>query len=130
MAKYLEQKDALHAGRKPRAETEGTTVKEAVNAFLIAKDIVESGELSPRTWTDYKDACDEIIAAFGKSRLVANLDAADFAALRKQHEQRLPGNHRGSALACGRRSCSQVVVPLHGVLADRTHKGAKSRRTT
>ena len=96
LAKYLEQKDALHAGRKPRAETEGTTVKEAVNAFLIAKKaLVESGELSPRTWTDYKDACDEIIAAFGKSRLVANLDAADFAALRKQHEQRLPGNHRG-----------------------------------
>ena len=34
-AKYLEQKDALHAGRKPRPETEGITVKDVVNAFLF-----------------------------------------------------------------------------------------------
>src|SRR5262245_33518587 len=36
-AKYLEQKDALHAGRKPRESTEGITLKELCNQFLHAK---------------------------------------------------------------------------------------------
>src|SRR5438874_3740699 len=48
--KYLEQKDALHAGRKPRADTQGLTIKELVNHFLNAKQaLVDTGELSPRT---------------------------------------------------------------------------------
>src|SRR5215510_5952637 len=51
LAKYLEQKDALHAGRKPREDAGATTVKEAANHFLNAKQArVDSGELSPRTW--------------------------------------------------------------------------------
>src|SRR5262249_9166564 len=32
--KYLEQKDALHAGRAPRPKTEGLTVKALANEFL------------------------------------------------------------------------------------------------
>ena len=57
LAKYLEQKDALHAGRKPREVTEGVTVKELANRFLNAKrQFVDGGELSPRTWADYKEA--------------------------------------------------------------------------
>jgi hypothetical protein len=54
LEKYLAEKDALHAGRKPRPETEGATVKEVVNAFLYHKErLVDAGELSPRTWTDW-----------------------------------------------------------------------------
>src|SRR5262245_16096590 len=34
LAKYLEQRDDLHAGRKPRERAEGLTVKAAANAFL------------------------------------------------------------------------------------------------
>src|SRR5215831_3342218 len=37
LAKYLAEKDALHAGRSPRPDPEGLTVKQAVNKFLIAK---------------------------------------------------------------------------------------------
>src|SRR5215472_16936497 len=49
--KYLTEKDALHAGRKPRTDTGGLTVKDAANAFLNSKKaLVEAGELSPRTW--------------------------------------------------------------------------------
>src|SRR6516165_252205 len=37
LAKYLEQKDALHAGRKPRTDPKALTVKDVANAFLNAK---------------------------------------------------------------------------------------------
>ena len=84
LAKYLEQKDALHAGRKPRESTEGTTVKDACNAFLIEKKaLVAAGELSPRTWAEYKAMAGELVAHVGKSRLAADLDPNDFAGLRK-----------------------------------------------
>jgi integrase len=83
LTKYLEQKDALHAGRKPRETAEGFTVKDAANAFLIAKQAqVDAGELSPRTWKEYKAMADEVVSNFGKARLVADLDPADFATLR------------------------------------------------
>jgi hypothetical protein len=36
LQKYLEQKDDLHAGRKPRADPEALTVKDAANAFLVS----------------------------------------------------------------------------------------------
>ena len=59
LAKYLEQKDALHAGRKPRLESVVLTVKDVANAFLTHKKaLLDAGELSPRTWADYKAATD------------------------------------------------------------------------
>src|SRR5918912_3452704 len=59
LAKYLEQKDDLHAGRKPRPDPEGLTVKDLANDFLNAKQaLVDAGELSLRTWADYKQVCD------------------------------------------------------------------------
>jgi integrase len=59
------------------------TVKELVNQFLDAKGtLVESGELTNRSWQDYKAGCDLIVSPFGKGGLVADLDPEDFAALR------------------------------------------------
>ena len=85
LEKYLEQKDALHAGRRPREETKGATIKELCNQFLNAKRaLVDSGELTNRSWDDYKAQSDLIISHFGKARLVADLDADDFAALRNK----------------------------------------------
>jgi integrase len=82
---YNAQKDALHSGRKPREAIEGTTVKDLCNRFLAAKQgRVDAGELSPLSWKDYKDACDEIVAAFGKRRLLTDLGPDDFADLRKR----------------------------------------------
>src|SRR5438067_13877806 len=50
LKKYLDQKDALHAGRKPREVSAGVTVKELCNTFLNAKNaLVESGELTLRS---------------------------------------------------------------------------------
>ena len=83
LKKYLEHKDDLHAGRKTRPDPEALTVRELANAFLNAKQaLVDAGELSPLTWGDYKTACDEIVAAFGKNRLLADVGPDDFAQLR------------------------------------------------
>ena len=85
LAKYLEQKDALHAGRKPRLEAVVLTVKDVANAFLTHKKaLLDAGELSPRTWADYKAATDLLISAFGRQRIVADLGPDDFAALKNK----------------------------------------------
>jgi integrase len=82
---YLKQKDALHAGRKPRIEAEGTTVKKLCNQFLIDKQaLVDSGELTQRSWDDYKAACVLIVGHFDKGRLLDDIDPDDFASLRKK----------------------------------------------
>jgi integrase len=84
LEKYLEQKDALHAGRTPRPDPEALTVKALVNAFLNYKrERVDSGELKLRSWRDYKDSCDLVVAHLGKNQLVSDLRPADFVSLRK-----------------------------------------------
>jgi hypothetical protein len=94
LAKYLEQKDALHAGRRPREATEGLAVKELANAFLNAKQaLVDAGELSPRTWAEYKAMAAELVGHLGKARLVSDLDPDDFAALRNKLAKKW-GPHR------------------------------------
>jgi integrase len=84
LTRYLEQRDDLHAGRKPRPSAgAGLTVKELANAFLNRKrELLEAGELAPRTWGDYKDACDLLVSHFGKGRLVEDIGPDDFAGLR------------------------------------------------
>jgi integrase len=84
LAKYLAEKDALHAGRKPREDTDGYTVTMLCNDFLNAKQrLVDSGELTSRTWQNYKETCELVLAEFGKTRLVADLDPDDCAKLRQ-----------------------------------------------
>lgn len=84
LRKYLEQKDDLHAGRRPRESAEGVTVKALCNAFLNHKKAkLDAGELSPRTWKNYRETAELIVGQFGKGRLVADLRPDDFAELRK-----------------------------------------------
>jgi integrase len=85
LQRYLAEKDALHAGKKPRDETEGTTVKQLCNAFLNAKaEARDAGEIAGKTWSYYKATCDVLVKHLGKNRRVDDLDPTDFAALRKR----------------------------------------------
>jgi integrase len=84
LKKYLEQKDDLHAGRKPRIDRRAVTVKDMANAFLNHKRaLLDSGELSPRTWREYKDACELLVKRLGKQRIAADVGPDDFASLRE-----------------------------------------------
>ena len=44
--------------------------------------LVDSGELSQRTWDDYHTICARVVRVLGPGRLVANLRPADFEKLR------------------------------------------------
>jgi integrase len=87
-AKYNAEKDALHAGRTPREDTEGVTVKVLANKYLNhKKERLDAGQLSVRTWKNYKETAELIVAEFGKGRLVADLRPDDFAALKRTMEK-------------------------------------------
>ncbi len=82
---YDSKKEALYAGRKPRAAAGTLTIKELVNEFLATKEgAVDAGELTHRSYQDYKDACDLLKAHFDRSRLLADIGPDDFAALRRR----------------------------------------------
>ena len=83
------KKDDLHAGRKPRAETGDLTVKGDVQSIPARQGgSLRRGEVTPRSWQDYKDACDLLVSHLGKGRLVADLDPDEFAELRKKIARR------------------------------------------
>jgi hypothetical protein len=83
--KYLAQKEDLHAGRTPRDDPQGLTVKDVANAFLNAKDRqLEAGELSPRTRADYGSIMVMLVDGLGKNRLVSDLVPDDFATLKSK----------------------------------------------
>ncbi len=82
--KYKAQADDLHAGRTPRTESpDGLTVKDLCNRFLTAKKYkLDTDELSPRMFAEYKQTAERLAAQFGKDRLVDDLASDDFEALR------------------------------------------------
>src|SRR6516162_4137567 len=69
LTRYLEQRDDLHAGRRPRLDPEAVTIKDIANSFLNAKkSLLDAGELSPHTFADYRQVCDLVVAHLGKAR--------------------------------------------------------------
>jgi integrase len=82
---WLDQKDALLAGRTPRTKVEGFTVQELVNRFLSAKrHLLDTREIGPRTFSELFATCQRVGDGFGWDRLVVDLAADDFDRLRRQ----------------------------------------------
>jgi integrase len=84
LALYKAQAEALHAGRTPRtASGDELTVKYLCNLFYTSKlRKMEAGELSPRSLLEYQEAVTLVAKAFGTTRLVDDLAAADFEKLK------------------------------------------------
>ena len=79
LKKYLEQRDDLHAGRSPRVQGEGFAVRDLCNKFLTSKrHLLDTREITPRTFQDNYQTCAVLVEAFGRTRLVADLAADDF----------------------------------------------------
>ena len=82
---YQKVRDDLHAGRTPRQDTEGLTVRYLCNHFLTDRNHrLDAGELTERSFSDYRKTAERLVAAFGPSRLVADLRTDDFLKLRDQ----------------------------------------------
>lgn len=81
---WLDQKDDLLAGRTPRSTPgDGLTIAALCNAFLTAKEQQrDAGDIRGRTFAEYFANCKFVVASFGKTRLVDDLAADDFQALR------------------------------------------------
>jgi integrase len=83
LRKYQEQRDDLHAGRTPRVQSDGLTVRDLVNRFLtVKKQLLDAREIMPRTFQDYHGSCGRAAACFGLTRLVDDLASDDFERLR------------------------------------------------
>jgi integrase len=93
LEEYKAQADDLHAGRTPRVKSDGLTVADLCNRFLTAKQRqYEAGEISARMYQpgptpeqatgEYKATTDRLVSTLGSNRLVDDLAADDFEALR------------------------------------------------
>lgn len=87
LEKYNREKDDLYAGRTPRVQPDGLIVGGPAglcSRFLTAKrHLVDTRELTPRSFADYYATCERIVRVFGRDRLVIDLAAEDFERLRK-----------------------------------------------
>ncbi len=81
---WLDQKDDLLAGRKPRVSGSGLKVGDLCNQFLTSKlHKLQANEITPRSFADYKSTTDRIVRVFGKNRSVEDLGPDDFGKLRR-----------------------------------------------
>lgn len=97
---WNEQRDDLYGRRQPRVTrdhsgklvraTSGLTVEDLCNRFLQAKlQKLESEEITPRTFAEYRQTTDQIVKTFDNgSRLVSDLSPDDFATLRAKLAKR------------------------------------------
>ncbi len=80
---WVDQKDDLLAGRTPRTNGDGLTVRELANHFLTSKKLeLDIGEITFRTWQEYHRISERVVSEFGKSRLVSDLRPDDFEKLK------------------------------------------------
>ena len=92
---WLEQKDALLAGRKPR-ERDEPTVSYLINHFLDGRQkLIPTGELTQRTYDDYVKVCKRVGRVLGRDRIAEDLREDDFSKLRNE----LATSDKGRALS-------------------------------
>jgi hypothetical protein len=89
LQKYQQQWDDRHAGRTPRVQGDGLTVADLCNRFLTSKRrLLDTREITPRTFQDNYQSCAVLDHAFGQTRLVEDLAASDFEDLRAKLAKR------------------------------------------
>lgn len=89
LEQYVREKTDLEAGREPREKTDGLTVADLADRFLVHKEAFrDNGELSPRTFETYHATCATVVKTFGGGRAVVDLVPDDFRKLRAKLAQK------------------------------------------
>src|SRR5262245_33039036 len=87
--KYDAQKDDLYSGRRPVATDDVLTVEKLVNKFLAFKrHLLDTREITDRTFTEYHAACQRVIESFGWNRPIDDLRPEDFERYRSKYSKR------------------------------------------
>lgn len=78
------EKDEIYeTGRRARTRGDGPTVADAINGFLLAKELaVETGEISARHFCDLKTSGKRTAQVLGRDRLLSELRPDDFRKLK------------------------------------------------
>jgi integrase len=91
LAEHNRQFPEIAAGRVtetvivPRAAAEVFTVRNLCNAFLESKlSLLDSKEIAPRTFAEYRQTTDRLIEFFGRERAVDSIKAGDFERFRSK----------------------------------------------
>ena len=120
LRRYLDERDSLHAGanpalagiRRPHESAPIVTVGYVCNYWLTrCKRMKESGELSGRTFLDYRKTAQRVIAFFGRETAVDTLQPADFTAYRSTWPDWAVGSVR--------REITQTKIPFRLAHTDR-----------
>ena len=89
LAKYLDDRADLQAGRTPATPADAVTVADLCNRYLASKEgLLANGEIAAKTFRDMLATARQVTRAFGRVRPVADLAAADFGGLRTQLARR------------------------------------------
>jgi integrase len=81
---WLDQKDDLLGGRKPRVASGGLKVGDLCDKFLTSKlHRLQAKEITPRSFADYKSTADRIVRVLGRNVSVEDLGPDDFSKLRR-----------------------------------------------
>ncbi len=85
LKRYLEVAQNLAEGRPARSEkSNGVTVRDLANEFLTFKQHkVDTGELAPRTFSEYRDTCERLIRVLGRDMPVERIQAGELLKLRE-----------------------------------------------
>ena len=87
LQRWLDQRDDLMAGRRPRkkGDPDALTLADLVNRYLTSKrDAVATGEITALTFRNVHGSMAMLIDHFGRDRVVCDLHPEDFGEQRRQ----------------------------------------------
>lgn len=85
LAKYLDERDDLQAGRVPQRASGSLTVGDMANLYLEDQlQRAEAGEIRFRTWRERRDIGRQMIDLLGRNTPVESLRSSDFSRMRNR----------------------------------------------